>query len=121
MFKPYPTLADSGVFLSSLALFPEVYPRASALPPSSTMIDLSHTDLRYPLLIALLHLHAALLLPLFHSLWLTIGTGNANFLYAATLLFGLANGMAILDVIWAGLRVAIGKGYEGRDIEVIQR
>jgi phosphatidylinositol glycan class U len=26
MFKPYPTLADSGLFLSSLVLFPEVYP-----------------------------------------------------------------------------------------------
>jgi phosphatidylinositol glycan class U len=70
---------------------------------------------------ALIHLHAALLLPLFHNLWLATGTGNANFLYAATLLFGLANGMAILDAIWAGLRIAVGKGYEGHDIEVIQR
>jgi phosphatidylinositol glycan class U len=69
----------------------------------------------------LIQLHAVLLLPLFHRLWLTLGTGNANFLYAATLLYGLANGMAILDTIWAGLRIAVGKGYEGKDIEVIQK
>jgi phosphatidylinositol glycan class U len=70
---------------------------------------------------ALIQLHAALLLPLFHRLWLTIGTGNANFFYAATLLFGLGNGMAILDAMWGGLRIAVGKGYEGKDIEVIQK
>jgi hypothetical protein len=29
MLKPYPTLADAGLFLSSLALFPEVYPCSS--------------------------------------------------------------------------------------------
>jgi phosphatidylinositol glycan class U len=27
MFKPYPTLADPGLFLSLIALFPETYPR----------------------------------------------------------------------------------------------
>jgi len=61
-FKPYPTLSDPGLFLSLISLFPETYPY-----------------LRYPIVTALLHLHAFLLLPLFHHLWVGTGTGNANF------------------------------------------
>ncbi|KAI0000470.1 GPI transamidase subunit PIG-U [Russula vinacea] len=91
-FKPYPTLSDPGLFLSLISLFPEIYPY-----------------LRYPIVTALLHLHAFLLLPLFHHLWIGTGTGNANFFYASTLVFGLANGGALLDCVWAGLRVAIGE------------
>jgi len=90
-FKPYPTLADSGLFLSMAVLFPETY-----------------TYLRYPVVTVLLHLHAFLLLPLFHYLWVGAGTGNANFFYASSLVFGLANGGALLDFTWAGLCTAIG-------------
>lgn len=70
--------------------------------------------MRHPIVTALLHLHASLLLPLFHSLWLEQGTGNANFFYASTLVFGLANGAAVVDCIYAGLRIALPtyKGYE---------
>lgn len=96
MFKPYPTLADSGLFLSMMSLFPETY-----------------TYLSTPIVTTLLHLHAALLLPLFNRLWLAEGTGNANFFYASTLVFGLANGFAITDCIWAGIRLALGKDREG--------
>ena len=71
-------------------------------------------DLRHPIVTALLHLHASVLLPLFHSLWLTQGTGNANFFYASTLVFGLANGAALIDFVFAGLRLAfpVQKGSE---------
>jgi len=100
-FKAYPTLSDPGLFLSMLSLFPEVFPY-----------------LRHPIVTALLHLHASLLLPLFHSLWLTQGTGNANFFYASTLVFGMANGAALLDALWAGMRVALGDIKE--DYEVVQ-
>ncbi|KAI0731919.1 PIG-U-domain-containing protein [Fomitopsis betulina] len=99
MFKAYPTLSDPGLFLSMLSLFPETFPY-----------------LHHPIVTALLHLHAALLLPLFHYLWLTQGTGNANFFYASTLVFGMANGSALLDSIWAGLRLAIGKVKEGYEV-----
>ncbi|KZT29124.1 PIG-U-domain-containing protein [Neolentinus lepideus HHB14362 ss-1] len=105
MFKPYLTLADPGLFLSMHSIFPEIFPY-----------------LYHPLPTSLLHLHAALLLPLFHSLWLTQGTGNANFFYASTLVFGMANGAALVDAIWAGLRIAIG-GKEAEDegeIAVVQ-
>ncbi|KAI0030944.1 GPI transamidase subunit PIG-U [Vararia minispora EC-137] len=101
MFKPYPTLADAGLFLTMFTLFPETY-----------------RYLRYPIVTALLHLHAFLLLPLFHHLWVGAGTGNANFFYASSLVFGVANGGAILDAIWAGLRIAVGE--VGEDYAVMQ-
>jgi len=100
-FKAYLSLADPGLFLSMFAIFPEVHPY-----------------LRHPIVTALLHLHAALLLPLFHHLWLSEGTGNANFYYASTLVLGLANGAGLLDAVWAGLRTAIGD--VGPKYEVVQ-
>ncbi|THH27573.1 hypothetical protein EUX98_g6614 [Antrodiella citrinella] len=98
-FKPYPTLSDPGLFLSMVSLFPETYP-----------------FLRHPFVTFLLHLHSALLLPLFHHLWLSQGTGNANFFYASTLVFGMSNGAALLDAVWSGLRVAIGKVPQTLDV-----
>ncbi|KAI0352652.1 PIG-U-domain-containing protein [Trametes cingulata] len=99
VFKPYPTLSDPGLFLSMFSIFPEIYPY-----------------LRHPIVTALIHLHASLLLPLFNSLWLRQGTGNANFFYASTLVFGMGNGAALLDAIWAGLRIAIGELKEGYEV-----
>ncbi|KAF9264088.1 PIG-U-domain-containing protein [Marasmius fiardii PR-910] len=96
IFKAYPTLSDPGLFLTMHVLFPEVYPY-----------------LRYPIVTALLHLHASLLMPLFHNLWLAQGTGNANFFYASTLVFACANGAAVIDALWAGLRIAVGEEKEG--------
>ncbi|CAE6430090.1 unnamed protein product [Rhizoctonia solani] len=89
MLKSYPTLADAGLFISLMSLFPETFPYV-----------------RHPLPTFLLHLHSALLMPLASHLWLSQGTGNANFLYAATLVFGLANLAMVVDAVWAGLRVA---------------
>ncbi|KAG7098359.1 hypothetical protein E1B28_000317 [Marasmius oreades] len=96
IFKAYPTLSDPGLFITMHVLFPEVYPY-----------------LRYPIVTALLHLHASLLMPLFHNLWLAQGTGNANFFYASTLVFACANGAAVIDALWAGLRIALGEEKEG--------
>ncbi|KAF8756934.1 GPI transamidase subunit PIG-U [Rhizoctonia solani] len=87
--KSYPTLADPGLFISLISLFPETF-----------------AYMRHPLPTFLLHLHSALLMPLASHLWLSQGTGNANFLYAATLVFGLANLAMVVDAVWAGLRAA---------------
>jgi len=95
-FKAYSTVSDPGLFLSMIVIFPETYPY-----------------LRHPIVTTLLHLHASLLMPLFHHLWLTQGTGNANFFYASTLVFACANGAALVDSIWAGLRIAIGESAQG--------
>ncbi|EAU91081.2 cell division cycle protein 91 [Coprinopsis cinerea okayama7 len=98
-FKAYPTLSDPGLFLSIMSIFPELFPY-----------------MRHPIVTGLLHLHAALLLPLFNHLWLIQGTGNANFFYASTLVFACANGMAVIDCLWAGMRIAIGKEVEGYSV-----
>ncbi|CCL99265.1 uncharacterized protein FIBRA_01280 [Fibroporia radiculosa] len=98
-FKSYPTLSDPGLFISMISVFPEVFPYLS-----------------YSVITGLLHLHASLLLPLFHSLWLTQGTGNANFFYASTLVFGMANGGVLLDSIRAGLRIAMGELKYDHDV-----
>ena len=111
-------MADIGLFLSCISLFPEVYPRKHRHYPHirNSLFTRARffTDFRHPIVTALLHLHASLLLPLFHSLWLTQGTGNANFFYASTLVLGMANGAAVVDCIFAGLRIAFPsrKGYE---------
>ena len=55
----------------------------------------------------LLHLHASLLLPLFHHLWVAAGTGNANFFYASTLVWGIGMGLGVGDAIWAGLLAGV--------------
>jgi phosphatidylinositol glycan class U len=113
MFKSYQTLSDPGLFLSMISLFPEIYERtflSCYTSPSFTPHLL--VDLNNPIVTALLHLHASLLLPLFNRLWLAQGTGNANFFYASTLVFGLANGFAVTDCLWAGLMTAVGKAQE---------
>ncbi|GJE88253.1 PIG-U domain-containing protein [Phanerochaete sordida] len=89
-FKPYPSLADAGLFVSMAALFPETY-----------------AHMRTPFPTALVHLHCSLLLPLFHHLWLGAGTGNANFYYASTLVWGVAMGLGVADAVWAGLVAGI--------------
>jgi len=96
ILKAYPTLSDPGLFISMVSIFPEVYPH-----------------LQMPIVTTLLHLHASLLLPLFYRLWISQGTGNANFFYASTLVFGLANGSLVVDCIWAGLSIAFDKPKEG--------
>jgi len=96
-FKPYPTLSDPGLFMALWGVFPEVY-----------------GYLRHPLVTFLTSLHALLLQPLFAHLWLSHGTGNANFYYATTLVGACSGGLALVDACWAGLRIAVG-GVEGVD------
>ena len=115
LFKPYPTLSDPGLFISLISLFPETY--ACTSPLLYIILDAFTRclaqDFRHPIVTTLLHLHASLLLPLFHHLWVAAGTGNANFFYASTLVFGIANGAALIDCVWAGLRIALGEEKEG--------
>lgn len=100
-FKAYLTLADPGLFLSMISLFPEV-----------------HGYLRHPIITTLLHLHAALLLPLQHVLWVSEGRGNANFYYAASLVMGMAGGAGLVDACWAGMRIAVGDAKVGPEEKV---
>lgn len=49
-------------------------------------------------------LYASLLGPAFYYLWIYAGSGNANFFYAITLVWSLANTLLIVDTLWALLR-----------------
>lgn len=80
--------------------------------------------MRTPFPTLLVHLHCSLLLPLFHHLWLGSGTGNANFFYASTLVWGVGMGLSVGDAIWSGLVAGIKgsakKGADGQDWEITQ-
>lgn len=65
----------------------------------------SCTDLRNSLVSTLLYLYASLLVPSFAHLFLTLGSANANFLYAAGLVWSLGGIAAWLDWAWAGGRL----------------
>ncbi|CAD6897404.1 unnamed protein product [Tilletia caries] len=86
VFQSYPTVADAGLFWGLLSLHPEIFPY-----------------LRHPLVTTLLLTYATLLLPIFHTLWLgpgsRSGSGNANFFYAITLVWGLGGQAAVLDAL----------------------
>ncbi|KAL7409590.1 GPI transamidase subunit PIG-U [Mrakia frigida] len=83
--KSYPTLGDVSLSLALLPLFPSIIPY-----------------LRHPLPSLTLHLYSLILLPLLHHLWLGAGSGNANFFYASTLVFGLGCALFGVDLVVAG-------------------
>ncbi|WWD17168.1 hypothetical protein CI109_101606 [Kwoniella shandongensis] len=89
-WKSYPALGDMALWAGLLGCFPEVV-----------------SNLRHPLFTLTVHLYTSILLPLLHSLWLLTGTGNANFFYAATMVYGLNASLAIVDVLSAGLRLGV--------------
>ncbi|KAL1411412.1 hypothetical protein Q8F55_002368 [Vanrija albida] len=85
-WKSYPTLGDMALWAGFLGCFPEIV-----------------ANLQHPLLSLTVHLYTSILLPLLHSLWLLTGTGNANFFYAATMVYGLNSTLTIADVLGAGI------------------
>jgi phosphatidylinositol glycan class U len=105
-FQSYPTLADIGLFHALLLLFPHLGPA-----------------LRYPLVSAAVLAYSLALLPTFHYLWLYSGSGNSNFYYASTLVYGLGNGFLVADALWAHLKLEFGKEVDitREGIVVIQR
>ncbi|WVF71301.1 hypothetical protein IAT40_006104 [Kwoniella sp. CBS 6097] len=91
-WKSYPALGDMALWAGLLSCFPEIV-----------------SNLRHPLFTLTVHLYTSILLPLLHSLWLLTGTGNANFFYAATMVYGLNASLAVVDVLGAGLRLQVKK------------
>lgn len=95
--KPYPTLGETGVFISLLPLF-----------------DLKGVSIlkymKYPMFTALLFIHGVLLSPIFYHLWIDLGSGNSNFFYAISLVYGLAMGLLITDIMWGVIRLEYDGG-----------
>jgi phosphatidylinositol glycan class U len=97
------------VWAGLLGCFPDL--AKSKTSPSS---NAHHTtDLRHPLFSLTVHLYTSILLPLLHSLWLLSGTGNANFFYAATMVYGLNASLAVVDVLCAGIKLDIKRKIKG--------
>jgi GPI-anchor transamidase subunit U len=99
-WKSYPALGDSMLWTGLLSCFPDDLQGTS---PHNQLI----TELRHPLFSFAVNLYTSILLPLLHSLWLLTGTGNANFFYAATMVYGLNASLAIIDVLGARLRLDV--------------
>lgn len=83
-------------------------------------------DLRHPLFSLTVHLYTSILLPLLHSLWLLTGSGNANFFYAATMVYGLNATLALADVLTAVISLDMKERLRGllhpgaRDVVIVQ-
>lgn len=87
-FKSYPSIGDASF---SNTLLVVLYPELIAF-------------FRHPLLTVSLYFCGLCLLPAFHHIWLDLGSGNANFYYASTLVWAVANGLVWIDSISAMLR-----------------
>lgn len=100
-WKSYPQLGDHAAWIALLSCFPEI------VSSGSFMSALLTKGLRHPLFTASVHLYTAILLPLLHSLWLLTGAGNANFFYAATMVYGLNASLAVVDVLGASFKTEL--------------
>lgn len=87
IFKPYPSLADASLFLSTVPLFRHVFPL-----------------MRYAFVTTSTLLYATFLGPAFYHLWIYAGSGNANFFYAITLVWSLGQSLLVTDLTFAVLR-----------------
>ncbi|KAL3134128.1 hypothetical protein ABBQ32_008548 [Trebouxia sp. C0010 RCD-2024] len=82
MLKPYPTAADAAQFMALLPLFPELLLQLPSRVFTATSL----------LLLAYLG-------PTMWYLWMDLGTGNANFFYAITLLWAAWQAMLLLQMV----------------------
>ncbi|KAF8541678.1 GPI transamidase subunit PIG-U [Trichophaea hybrida] len=87
MFKSYPSIGDTALYLSVLSLYRHVFPL-----------------MRYTFFATSTLLYATLLGPAFYHLWIYAGSGNANFFYAITLVWALALTVIVADALFAVLR-----------------
>ncbi|KAF4125071.1 GPI-anchor transamidase subunit U, partial [Geosmithia morbida] len=87
IFKPYPSVADTSVFLAILPLYRHVFPL-----------------MRYTFVASATLLYATFLGPAFYHLWIYAGSGNANFFYAITLVWSLGQSLLVSDLAFAVLR-----------------
>lgn len=87
IFKPYPSISDTSLFLALVPLYRHVFPL-----------------MRYTFVSASTILYSTCLGPAFYHLWIYAGSGNANFFYAITLVWSLGQSLLICDLTFAALR-----------------
>lgn len=87
IFKPYPSISDTSLFLALVPLYRHVFPL-----------------MRYTFLSSSVILYSTFLGPAFYYLWIYAGSGNANFFYAITLVWNLGQSLLVCDLMFAVLR-----------------
>jgi phosphatidylinositol glycan class U len=87
IFKPYPSISDTSLYLGVLPLYSHIFPL-----------------MRYTFFAVSTLLYATLLGPAFYYLWIYAGSGNANFFYAITLVWSLGLSVLLADSIFAVLK-----------------
>ncbi|KAK1752568.1 phosphatidylinositol glycan anchor biosynthesis class U protein [Echria macrotheca] len=87
IFKPYPSISDASLFLAMVPLYRHLFPL-----------------MRYTFVIAAVIMYTTFLGPAFYHLWIYAGSGNANFFYAITLVWGLGLSLLVCDLTFAVLR-----------------
>lgn len=87
IFKPYPSVSDTGLFLALLPLYRHLFPL-----------------MRYTFVASSTVMYSAFLGPAFYHLWIYAGSGNANFFYAITLVWSLGQSLLVSDLAFAVLR-----------------
>lgn len=87
IFKPYPSISDTSLFLGVLPLFRHLFPL-----------------MRYTFVASATVMYATFLGPAFYHLWIYAGSGNANFFYAITLVWSLGQSLLVSDLAFAVLR-----------------
>ncbi|TPX58888.1 hypothetical protein PhCBS80983_g02848 [Powellomyces hirtus] len=80
IFKSYPSVGDTALYLAFFTMHQELY-----------------KYMRNMFLVFNALFFASILGPLFHYLWVYAGSGNANFYFAITLVFGLAQIILLTD------------------------
>ena len=88
LFKSYPVLGDNIFWLSGI------------LPLQRKLFKFQRT----PFININVLLFTLVLSPVFHFIWIYAGSGNANFFYALTLLWGLANVLLLGDLLYGWTR-----------------
>ncbi|KAF8453521.1 GPI transamidase subunit PIG-U [Terfezia claveryi] len=102
IFKSYPSIGDTALYLSLLPLYRHIIPL-----------------MRYSFVVTSAILYATLLGPAFYHLWIYAGSGNANFFYAITLVWSLSVTLVVADALFAVLREEWemeGNGREGKPV-----
>lgn len=87
IFKPYPSISDTSLFLAMIPLYRHIFPL-----------------MRYTFVVPSTILYATFLGPAFYYLWIYAGSGNANFFYAITLVWSLGQSLLVSDLTFAALR-----------------
>ncbi|XP_033755506.1 phosphatidylinositol glycan anchor biosynthesis class U protein-like [Pecten maximus] len=87
VFKSYPSFADVGLFLCLLPLWKHVF-----------------SYMRNTFVVTCMFICTTVFAPILHHLWLYAGSANANFYFAISLAFSLAEIFLVTDLLFAFLR-----------------